>query len=227
MKKTFSLLLALLLLFGLACPAYAASLKINALKKNPKNYQVEYDGKYATIYSNMSAEECSFTHKYDSPNRYSYTAWELNIVDYDKKDSYGIMVLRISYCADNLLNLNSVSFILSGKEYLFTGVTKDEEGWHVLDEKGAKERIVIMFGVSNDEFPKALKEVCGSDKAVQIAKCTMILHGESEDVTVELGTGFFRDFRNIMLAMTDYNKFDFSDSLFCSRMEVKDAAKAE
>lgn len=225
MKKVLSLVLALLLACSLASAAFAASLDLTTITDNPKLFSLEPsdDGEAAFIESQLSVKNRSYVHKYESANRYSSTQWDILIVNYNTADAYPVLRLWVNYCADNYLNITSVSFIVDGKEYLFTGIS-DPEKWHEKDEKGAIENVLIKFGTSNLQFPVALENIfSGSDDVVataEKAKCTMILHGD-EDIEVELGEGFFLDFLTIKLGFTNMNGLDFLDKPIASKMEVK------
>ena len=91
-------------------------------------------------------------------------------------------------------NMNSVSFIVDGKKYTFSGIADAE--WYVHDENGYVEYLLMKFGMENLSFLAALERVFsdandGSSafQAARNASCRMILHG-CEDIEVELGAGF-------------------------------------
>lgn len=224
MKKLLALVLALVL-SCCALSAAFADVDLTTVRENSNLFTLDVsdDGTAAFIESQLTVATRSFVHKYESDNRYSSTQWDVLLVNYDTPDVYPVFRLWVNYCADEYLNLKSVSFIFDGKEYLFTGVSEDAE-WHRKDEKGVIEQALIKFGTSNLAFPAALENIfSGVDDiqaAAQSAKCTMILHGD-EDIEVELGEGFFMDFLGVKLAYTGINGLDYADKAIASTMEIK------
>ena len=229
MKKLFSLFLALALLCSCAS-SLAAGYDMSYIRDYDSLFTVDVndDEGVAFVESVLSASERSFVHKYESDYRYSSTMFDILVIDYDKSSAYPIARLWITYCADEYIYYDSVTFTLDGKDYTFTGISDPD--WRSEDEKGVVEKALIIFGTDNLEFLAALqdyREQFGSyDELIDEVngpKVKMVLHGRNEDIAVTLGGGFMLDFALIIEgAFLETNGLDYIDKVTTSTsMTVK------
>ncbi len=200
MKKILSLILALALL----CPcasSLAAGYDMSYIRQNDNVFTVDVndDTGVAFVQSVLTAKECSFVHKYESKYRYSYVYFDILVVNYGKSTAYPVPRLWITYCADEYIYYDSVTFTLNGRDYTFTGISDPE--WRSKDEKGVQEEALIKFGTDNYDFVRALQNYRKNFPSYNELmdetngpKIKMVLHGRNEDITVTLGGGFMRDF---------------------------------
>lgn len=225
MKKLLSLTLAVLLLCA-SVPAAAATMDLSNIRDNPKIFTIDVntDDDVAFVESTMSAEDRSFVHKYESSNRYSTTKFDILVLNYSEPaDSYPVMRLWVTYCADDaFLNISSVTFIIGEDEYTFTDVA--DEDWLVKDDNGYMENVLIKLGWENIGFTIRMEEpfenVSNYVEAAGNTTCRMILHGR-EDVEVELGKGFFLDFLLIKTGMISINGLEFLEKANCTPMTTR------
>ncbi len=224
---------AFLLVVLMACSCFtvssAAVLDLSSIRENSELFSIDVDTEsdVAFIESQMSAQLRSFVHKYESSYRYSNTLFDILVVDYLKTDAYPIMRLWIIYCADDAyLNINSVSFIVDGKKYTFSGIA--DADWYEHDDNGYVEKVLLKFGMENLSFLAALERVfsdvkdgSGAFQAAQNASCRMILHGR-EDIEVELGAGFFTDYLIMHMGFTSIDGLSYLNKVISSTMKETD-----
>lgn len=214
MKRLLAIILAVIMMSAILCGALA-ELDLSYIRENPDLYTIDVSdsGEAAFIETALNTAGRSFTHKYESANRYNSTKFDILVLDYLKTSAYPVMRLWITYCADdNYMNINSVSFIIDGTKYTFSGVADPE--WYTKDDSGYMEQILIRFNQENISFLAAMiGQITGDgdfDQLLESAECKMILHGR-EDIEVDLGQGFFLDYYAIANAMLQIDGFEYLD----------------
>ncbi len=220
MRKTFALLLALTLLC--ACFPALAEIDLTYVRENTRYFtmDVNTDEDVAFITANLSVEDRSFVHKYESDTRYSFTEFDLLAIDYSKPSIYIVPRLWIYYAADEYLMIDSVSFNIDGTRYTFTDVGSADR--RTRDDNGCIEKLLIKFSNENLDFLVALanyiKPFDTYDKLKSNAKITMTLHGR-EDVTVDLTGDFFLDFKVVITgAFLEVDGFSTIDQVIATPM---------
>ena len=193
---TSALMLAMLLSVSAAA---AEDFDMATFREDPDVFVIDVDAEedLAFITTDTTVKDRSFTHENESDVRYSSTQFDILVLDYFKADQVPILRLWITYCADEFLYINSVTFEVGGVKYTFSGVA-DPEWLHTFDD-GIVERVLIKLGDDNLEFLAALEneiDTLGdvdSLDAFATLDITMTLHG-TKDVTVKPGKGFWVDF---------------------------------
>ncbi|MBR6705459.1 MAG: hypothetical protein IKI84_02090, partial [Clostridia bacterium] len=229
MKKTLSFILALALLCSCAS-TLAAGYDMTYIRENSNAFTIDVneDSEVAFVESTLSAKERSFVHRYESDHRYSSTMFDVLVINYEKSSAYPVPRLWITYCADEYIYYDSVTFTLNGKDYTFSGISDPD--WRSKDEKGVVEEALIKFGTEAVDFLFALKnyrekfasydELMNETKGPKIK---MVLHGRSEDITVTLGGGFLLDFTYIIEgAYMETGGLDYIENVISTTMSVSD-----
>ena len=229
MKKTLSFVLALALLCSCSS-SLAAGYDMTYIRKNSNVFTIDVneDSGVAFVESTLSAEERSFVHRHESDHRYSTTMFDVLVVNYETTTAYPVPRLWITYCADEYIYYDSVTFTLNGKDYTFTGIS--DPNWCSQDEKGVIEETLIKFGTDAVDFLFALKnyrEKFASYKELMDEtrgpKIKMVLHGLIEDITVTLDGGFLLDFTYIIEgAYLETNGLDYIEKVVSTAMSVSD-----
>ena len=205
LKKGLCLLLALALFLPLM--AAAERFDLSKIREEPKIFTIDVDAEkdVAFIESTLSVKERSFVHEFESGVRYSSTMFDMLVHNYFETDSYPVFRLWISYCADDFLYINSVTFELNGVKYTFSGVS-DSEWRTTYDDGGIMEKMLIKFDMENLDFLVALDEaaetVDNEIARMDELNITLTLHG-TKDVTVKLGKGFWTDFLLLEAGMSN------------------------
>lgn len=206
MKKYFAFILALSLLFSCAS-SLAAGYDMSYIRKNSEVFTVDVneDSGVAFVESTLSVGDRSFVHRHENDRLYNSTRFDILVVNYESSSSYPVPRLWITYCADEYIYYDSVTFTVNGMDYTFTGISDPE--WRSKDENGAAEETLIKFGAENVDFLYALKDYRGNFSSYAELmdekngpKINMVIHGENEDVNVTLGGGFLLDFTYIIEA---------------------------
>ena len=223
MKRILLSLIALTLALTLTAAALAEP-DLSPIRENDSLFTLDIDSEndVAFIQSTMTAAERSFTHDSESVKLYSDTMFDIIVISQSRDDGYPVMRLWITYSADDgFLNIDSVTFIVGGREFSFSGIASSD--WCQHDERGYLEQVLIKFGTDNISFLAALNDLIEAapgegigDKAAN-ASCTMILHG-SRDVYVELGKNFFLDYETIFLGMSSIGGFDYLEKAVATEM---------
>ncbi len=161
------------------------------------------------IEAKLSAQERAFIHKYESTTRYSSTKFDVIVVNYGTPSACPVLRLWITYCADDdYLDITAATFDIAGRSYTFTNMTPSLSQ----DEQGCVEQQVIMFGPDNLEFLADLEDLFSdTDDAASEAMAMrgqLVLHGR-EDLTVDLGGGFFLDYLVMKSGFIEMNGIDF------------------
>ncbi len=208
MKKWTALVLCLVLIcscFSVVSAESAggeatAAYDISSVTDNNDMYTVDVDeaNGVAFVESNIPASMEAFTHKYESESRYSSMHFDILVVDYGTKKAIPALRLLATYCADEFLNINSVTFTLDGMDYTFSDVAVEQA--KVKDEEGAAENLIIKFGNENATFLVAVENLITGFSNLddlldetKAPKIKMVLHGD-EDVEATLGGIFLVDF---------------------------------
>ena len=198
LKKGLCLLLALALF--LPVMAGAERLDLSKIRENPNIFTIDVDAEndIAFISSTLTlmTGERFFVNEFEGDARYSTTWFDMLVHNYFETNSYPVFRLWISYCADDFLYINSVTFELNGVKYTFSGVS-DSEWRTTYDDGGIMEKMLIKFDMENLDFLVALDEaaetVDNEIARMDELNITLTLHG-TKDVTVKLGKGFWTDF---------------------------------
>lgn len=211
MKKLF-LLLALILPLCLGV-AYADDLDLSFVRENTDYYEMDVeieDGTaFAFIESTLTASDLAFIHKYDSQTKYSYTQFDILVVDYlSATDAYPVNRLWIYYNADNNHQyINAVTFTIDGTKYTFSDVADAER--YTQPDGVYRESLLIKFDYDNLEFLAALERLIPDDlNDLESVQIPMTLHG-LEDLEVTLDQSFMLDFIIFRLALLNTNSFDY------------------
>ncbi len=187
MKKAAAFLLALCLLTGFAL----AEVDLSYVRESPNIFTVEDDDpELIYIYDTYSAEDLHFIHAHESDYRWSFTYFELAILD-GEMPIYPMM--RVIYNADDPLNLHAVSFDVDGTRYTFD--VSDSVNTEK-DEQSTTESAIIFFSSENFAFLNALTAVTdryGTAEEMRTVRINAVLHGD-EDLTVTLNENFLLDF---------------------------------
>lgn len=228
MKKFFALFLAMVMLVAFAAPAFAQKADLSSVYASPNLFEVEMIDGAAYVTTTLPMSNRSFEHKYESEYQYSGTEFLLLIMRYGESGEQGAYTLRIFYSTEQgYQNIDSVSFIVGGKEYRFNDVLQVRQDF---DGTTYTEMVAISFGLENMEFLVAMEE------QVKIAEATgdrlewfranpipIILHGK-EDISSELGAGFYLDFMATKTAVLECVDIAvLTDALFPTELVVTDA----
>ena len=198
MKKTLAMILAVIMLSACCAPALAQKADLSYVKSNPSLFEVETIDGFVYVTSAIPAIERAFTHKYESEALYSCTHFLLMLVNYGTNWERSACLLHIYYSSEQgYQNIESVSFIIDGDEYLFTDISQVIRDY----ENGTYTEVpVISFVYDNLPFLVALEAQVNialeqEDPVEWFAAhpVIMVLHGK-EDITVELDTSFYLDF---------------------------------
>ena len=156
MKQFFAFILALALLFSCSV-SLAAGYDLSYAKSKSGVFTVDEDTDrdVAFIESTLSVSDRSFVHKYESDYRYSSTMFDILVVDCSRSTSYPVPRLWITYCADNYLYYDSVTFTIDGTDYTFSGISDSD--WRTKDENGVVEEVLIKFGTEALPFLGAME----------------------------------------------------------------------
>ena len=204
MKKSFTLILALALLFSCAS-SLADGYDMSYIRENSTVFTIDVndDSGVAFVESTLSVKDRSFVHRHESDHRYSSTKFDVLVINYGRSTAYPVPRLWITYCANEYIYYDSVTFTVNGRDYTFTGISDPD--WRSEDEKGVVEEALIKFGTQGVDFLFALKDYRGNFSSYAELmdersgpKIKMILHGIDEDVNVTLGGGFLLDFTYII-----------------------------
>ena len=228
MKKLISFILVLALLCLFLTPSFA-DFDLSYIRNNVDDYTINVDAEenLAFIETNISIPLKAFSHVYESKNRYSYTSFDILVINYFETSAYPILRLWIYYAADQFLNVNSVTFTVSGTEYTFSGISNSE--YRVKDENGTMEGLLLIFGYENIDFILALAALIEaySTKGIETLadpnngmKVKMVLHG-TRDVETVLGSGFALDsLFMIMNAFLYIDGYTYLDKAYATKMSV-------
>ena len=202
--KKLCMLLALLLCVCLVT-ASAEEYDLSFVRENSKYYELDVeieDGTgFAFVESVMQPGDLDFVHKYDSQTKYSFTQFDILVIDYlSPAKAYPVHRLWIYYSADNYHQyITAVTFNINGTKYTFSGVA-DASRYEVTDGV-YQESLLIKFDWDNLDFLAALEKLIPEDlDNLDSIKIPMTLHGV-EDITVDLDGRFLLDFMFIRLAM--------------------------
>ena len=217
MKKLLAIITAAFLLLISASSAFAATVNLTPIRSATESIfdlDVNKEADVAFITTQLDVASRSFTHKNPSSHRYSYTEFDILVMDYSKPSkSVPLLRLWVVYNSDvNYLYINSVSFDVNGTRYTFTDVSDYDRYTH--DDKGYRESVLIKFDLSNIDFLIALEKAMpklGTFETVDALDnlpITMILHG-TEDIVIPLDSGFCLDFLVMKDALIDINGLDF------------------
>ena len=230
MKKLLSLILALAIVMTLVPAAFAAStLDLAPVKENSTLFTITESSTTANvayIETALSSKDRAFVHAHESSRLYSTTQCDILVLDYGLSTAYPVMRLWVNYSSDDaFLDISGVDIIFNGKKYAFTDVTVD--GGQTHDTDGYSERVLIKMGVEELDFVIDLREPFNveGENATDIAKrttATMVLYGAKEDVTVELGYGFFIDFLLITTMFTQINGLDYIEKTISTPVKMSE-----
>lgn len=168
----------------------------------------------------MQPGDLDFVHKYDSQTKYSFTQFDILVIDYlSPAKAYPVHRLWIYYSADNYHQyITAVTFNINGTKYTFSGVA-DASRYEVTDGV-YQESLLIKFDWDNLDFLAALEKLIPEDlDNLDSIKIPMTLHGV-EDITVDLDGRFLLDFMFIRLAMLNTNSTNFLDKADGTSLKV-------
>lgn len=221
--KKLCMLLALLLCVCLVT-ASAEEYDLSFVRENSKYYELDVeieDGTgFAFVESVMQPGDLDFVHKYDSQTKYSFTQFDILVIDYlSPAKAYPVHRLWIYYSADNYHQyITAVTFNINGTKYTFSGVA-DASRYEVTDGV-YQESLLIKFDWDNLDFLAALEKLIPEDlDNLDSIKIPMTLHGV-EDITVDLDGRFLLDFMFIRLAMLNTNSTNFLDKADGTSLKV-------
>ena len=215
MKKTVSLLLALLLATGCLAGALAedgsesvkADLSVFTTNEDVKLEADENDPAYAyvTIADDaLSMDTYAITHAHESDTRYSLAEYDFLIMGYNTEDPLPVMRLWFTvFTKDQFYNFESVTLTLGDKEFTFSEVA-DESMYYELQDGDYAQQLMIIFGADNLDYllgVEDLLEPMTSGEEVLAAKIPVVLHG-TEDVSGEISGGFLLEymlFRSLLI----------------------------
>ncbi len=201
MRQLLALLLALTLLAGASASLADGLIDLTHVRENSEYFtlDVNADADVAFVEARLSNRDRAFDHPRAIPDDPSHTWFDILLGDYGKSTVYAIPRLWIAYCAEEYLNVASVTITVDGVDYTFTDVaSEDRRG--ALETGGVGENLVICFGMENLTFLMALEEkvnAIGEYEDLLATPTRMVLHG-AEDVEVELPGCFLLDFFMVM-----------------------------
>lgn len=231
MKKIISVLLAAVMILSICSTAFAKTGFDMSYFEEGDTFTIEIDddGDTAFIYYDVSAAIRSFVHKYESNEYYSTFDTDIIIVDYDKKsDRYPVLRTWIDYRADEYMNFESVSFIIDGKEYLFSDISLDDSCEEL--EVGIREDLLVKYGDYSEDFVNVLFEKsyellsqASEEDELNFPEMKMILHGK-EDIEADVSEGFWYQMSLTLIGLDNSGQLDriFDvDGCPCSVKKVK------
>ena len=228
MKKTACLLLAVLLLcLSAAASASESKFDMKPLQENEYlTIDVNEEKNIAFVQSFLQAGDTAFSHKANSDAKYSYTRFDLLVLNYgDESSAFPVMRLWVNVCTKDVkFDFDSITFTIDGKAYTFTGLYNAE---FVEEEDGGEnlQRMLLRFGNENLEFLAALEKLFNSTSSYEelmAISIPVVLHG-TEDVSTEMGGGLLMDFMSIDDAYFSSNGASYISLVASTPMTVADA----
>lgn len=201
MKKTVSLLLAVLLAAGCLAGALADEEKVDLTPIRNSEYveiDVDEDGDaYVEMKEDMiSTESCSITHTHESDELYSYFWYDFIIPDYNGTDPYPVMRIWFSVVtADQYYDFESFTITINGKNYTFTDVSN--QNWYKITSTNEyRQDLLLVFGGESIDFIIGMLDLSDTFESLEdvlAATIPIVLHGK-EDIAGELHGGFILEF---------------------------------
>ncbi len=197
MKKQFIILLCLVLLCSLTVSSSAASFDMNAILDSTYaadgSIEIDEDDGAVFVYSPLSAEELSFVHTLEADGHYSYTDFDIIVVDAGTSEEYPVLRLWLYLWTNgDFYDVESVTFTVRDVEFTFGGLW--EEDRLELDEEDGecRQEMLICFDTEGLRFFSELQQVSNLKKASKDwADYTIhtVFHG-SEEIETELDNVF-------------------------------------
>ncbi|MBQ8160171.1 MAG: hypothetical protein IJ083_05400 [Clostridia bacterium] len=197
----FRRLCALLLAILAVTAASAEDLfPMDVYQDNPEVYQIEDAGdQLVSISTIVEPEYLMFTHPYESDSYFS--VMQNRLLVFTGGDYAGIPVFftAIDYEGTKALNINAVSLILEGKTYTFTDFDSQSS---VQTDGTLRQAITISYGKNSAELftilgLNSMNAIMDDPQSPQLPDVTVILHGEDEEVTVDVPDGFLYDYASL------------------------------
>lgn len=208
MKRLVSLILCLCLTVALGAPACAEEAFDMSVLRDNKYLKIDVnteDG-IAFVESTFSVAERSFTHQYESTTHYSYSWFDMLIMDYFKSGAYPILRLWFKVATEGqYYYFTSVTITVDGKEYTFSDVA--DTGWFENKDNNYNQDLLIKFGLDNISFLVALENYVNqfqSYEEIEKASVKAVFHGTT-DIETELGSAFLIEFLVFKSAFLDCN----------------------
>jgi len=228
MKKTVCLVLAVLLLcLGAAASASENTFDLKPLQENQYlTIDVNEEQNVAFVESFLQAGDTAFSHKGKSDSKYSFTWFDLLILNYgDESSAFPVMRLWVEVCTKDVkYDFDSITFTIDGKAYTFTGLYSAD---FVEEGEGGEnlQRMLLKFGTENLEFLVALEALfqgTSSYEELMAISIPVVLHG-TEDVSTEMGGAMLMDFMAIEDAYFSCNGASYLSLAASTPMTVADA----
>lgn len=200
----------------------AGGLDLSVISDYPDVYtlDVDEDQGVAFIESTLTTQERSFVHKYESARLYSYTQFDVLVVNPGTPDAYPLLRLWITYSSDNgYINFESATIVVGEKSYTF-----QELGDYYQHSDGSYiQQGLIRFGSDNLDFLFDLEDLFeGMEDVVEATSgmtAKLILHGR-EDIEADLGQGFFLDYLLARSGFVDIGGVDYLNISAGNPMEI-------
>ena len=208
MKKLSAFILAVIMVLFTVSSAFATNtLDLSVFRdSNLFEISVDSDQEIAFITTTLSLDNRSFTHELESDVRYNSFESDVLVLNYYSSAPYGILRTWIHYCADEFLDITSVSIYLGDKIYTFSGIA--DADWHYEYDDGIQESVLIKYGSDEEsiDFLAAVEdeiEKYGADNSYS-PEIKMILHG-TKDVTASVGFGPLLDLYAVAIKFLNAN----------------------
>lgn len=228
MKKTVAVFLSLVFVLGACSPALADKFDLSALRSNEYlDIDVDVEKEIALVESNFSVKDRSFSHPNESSTQYSFTKFDMLIIDYFGTDPYPIWRLWLTLSTQNqFYYITSVTFTIDNKEYTFSGVS--DKDWFYTEENSCRQELLIKFGKENLDFLRAMqtlvKKIYGNmdslEEVFSTIKIPIVFHG-TKDIEAELDIDFLMEFMIFMYGFINCNGFDYIDYSNGTEMKMK------
>ena len=211
------------MLLVLLSESIAESFDISTFKDtNAFVIDVDKDEELAFINSILSPSTLSFTHRNESSMEYSFSRFDILVIDYFSVDPWPIFRLWFTVSTeDRYYYFTSVSITIDNKEYTFSGIS--DKNWFFNQDNSYRQMMLITFGVDNVGFIKALDDYLENYNVDDLTKALLpvVFHG-TEDISAYVSRPFLLEFSAFKFGLVDSNSFQYFDRPTATTMKVRD-----
>lgn len=222
MKRIVSVSLLFFMMIGICSGAAADTFDMSALRTNEYlDIDVDTDSGVAFVESILTANDLSFTHSNESNTQYSYSRFDMLVINYFKTTAYPVLRLWLTVSTEGeYFYFTSATITVNDKRFTFSDIA--DKDWFEKKESSYSQDMLIKFGVDNLEFLAEVEKVvnaCESVDDLEAVRLPIVFHG-TKDIEAKLSVGFFLEFIVFKNAMLVSNGFDFLDKASASAMKV-------